>query len=133
MRLTDLVGYVPADGVDSVSLNVTVTNPEAAGFITVYPCGTRAFVSSLNYVAGQTVANAVIAPVSATGTVCFYSSVATDLVVDINGWLRTGSGFHGVRPARVLDTRPGNSPDALRDVPRPRSVAATSSRSRSPT
>jgi hypothetical protein len=43
-------------------------------------------VSSLNFAAGQTVANAVIAPVSSTGSVCFYSLVATDLIVDINGW-----------------------------------------------
>ena len=63
MRLTDLAGYVPADGVGSVSLNVTVDQSRThAGFITVYPCGTRALVSSLNYVGGQTVANAVIAP-----------------------------------------------------------------------
>jgi hypothetical protein len=116
VRVTDLTGYVPADGVGSVSLNVTVTNPEAAGFITVYSCGTRALVSSVNFVAGQTVANAVIATVSAAGTVCFYSSAATDLVVDINGWLQAGSGFNAIDPARVLDTRLGNSPDALRDV-----------------
>ncbi len=118
VRLTDLIGYVPAGGVGSVSLNVTVTNPEASGFITVYACGARAAVSSVNFVAGQTVANAVIAPVSASGTVCFYSMAATDLVVDINGWLQTGSGFKGIDPARVLDTRRDNSPDALRVVPK---------------
>ncbi len=114
--VTPLTGYVPAIGVGSVSLNVTVTNPQAVGFITVYSCGTRALVSSVNFVAGQTVANAVIAAVSPAGTVCFYSSAATDLVVDINGWFQTGSGFNAIDPARVLDTRPGNSPDALRDV-----------------
>ncbi|HEX2782298.1 MAG TPA: ice-binding family protein [Ilumatobacteraceae bacterium] len=118
VRLTDLATYVPVDGVTSVSLNVVVTNPEGSGFVTVYSCGTRALVSSVNYVAGQTVANAVIAPVSATGTVCFYSLAATDLIVDINGWLHAGSAFHGMAPARVLDTRAGNSPDALRDIPK---------------
>ena len=118
VRLTDLAGYIPGDGVGAVSLNVTVTNPDASGFITVYPCGARTLVSSLNYVAGQTVANAVIAPVSATGTVCFYSQAATDLIVDVNGWLMAGSEFNAIDPARVLDTRPGNSPDALRVVPK---------------
>ena len=118
VRLTDLAGYIPGDGVGAVSLNVTVTNPDATGFITVYPCGARTLVSSLNYVAGQTVANAVIAPVSATGTVCFYSQAATDLIVDVNGWLMAGSEFNAIDPARVLDTRPGNSPDALRVVPK---------------
>ena len=118
VQLTDLGAYVPATGANSVSLNVVATNAEASGFITVYACGTRALVSNLNYVAGQTVANAVVAPVSATGSVCFYSLAAVDLVVDINGWFAAGSGFTGVAPARVLDTRPGNSPDALRVVPK---------------
>ena len=117
VRLTDLAGYVPANGVGSVSLNVVVTNPEASGFITVYTCGTLAQVSSVNYVSGQTVANAVIAPVSANGTVCFYSPATTDLIVDINGWIEAGSGFHAVDPARVLDTRPGESANAIRNVP----------------
>jgi hypothetical protein len=116
VRLTDLPGFVPVDGVGSVSLNVVVANPAAAGFITVNSCGDRALVSSVNFVAAQTVANAVFAPVSASGTVCFFSSAATDLVVDINGWLKTGSGFSAVGPARVLDSRAGNSPDALRYV-----------------
>jgi Ice-binding-like/Bacterial Ig-like domain len=116
VHVTDLAGYVPVNGVGSVSLNVVVTNPDAAGFITVYACGARVLVSSVNFDAGQTVANAVIATVSATGTVCFYSSATTDMVVDINGWVQVGSGFNSIDPARVLDTRPGNSPDALRDV-----------------
>jgi hypothetical protein len=113
--VTDLAGLVPASGVDSVSLNVTVTNPTAYGFITVYACGTREAVSSVNYVAGQTVANAVIAPISPSGTVCFYAESATDLVVDINGWFKLSAGFTGVSPKRVLDTRAG-TPDALRTV-----------------
>jgi hypothetical protein len=118
VRLSDLGGSVPVSGVDSVSLNVTATNPDAAGYITVSACGPRELASNLNYTAGQTVANAVIAPVSAGGTVCFYSSATTDLVVDINGWLKASPAFTGVSPRRVLDTRPGQSPNALRDVSR---------------
>jgi hypothetical protein len=116
VRLTDLAGFVPGSGVGAVSLNVAVTQPEADGFITVYPCGTRTLVSNINYAAGQTVANAVIAPVSSTGTVCFYSLVTADLVVDVNGWFEAGSAFTGIGPQRVFDTRPGASPDALRNV-----------------
>jgi hypothetical protein len=116
VQVTDLAALVPATGVVSVSLNVTATNPSAAGFITVYACGTRELVSSVNYTAGQTVANAVIASVSATGTVCFFSSATTDLVVDINGWMKSGAEFTGVSPQRVLDTRPGESPGAMRNV-----------------
>ncbi len=116
VKMTDLAGFVPALGVGAVSLNVTVTNPAGAGFVTVYPCGVRDLVASVNYLAGQTVSNAVIAPVSATGTVCFFSNVPADLVVDVNGWMTSGRGFTGISQQRIFDTRPGNSPDALLTV-----------------
>jgi hypothetical protein len=78
VHLTDLAGYVPASGVGAVSLNVTVANSEGTGFVTVYACGNREAVSSVNFTAAQTVANAVISPVSAAGTVCFYASAFTE-------------------------------------------------------
>ena len=65
---------VPGGGVAAVSLNVTVTQPDGAGYVTVWPCASaQPDASNLNYVAGQTVPNAVIAPVDANGEVCFYS------------------------------------------------------------
>ena len=85
--VTDLAGLVPAAGVIAVSLNVTATNPAADGFVSVYACGVIEEVSNLNYSAGQTVANAVIAPTSASGTICLFSNVTTDVIVDINGWI----------------------------------------------
>jgi enamine deaminase RidA (YjgF/YER057c/UK114 family) len=117
VQFTDLAGLVPATGVGAVSLNVTAVDPDDAGFVTVYPCGVRPLASNVNFLAGQTVPNAVIAPVSATGTVCFYSSTATQLVVDINGWFRAGGGYKPVGPRRVFDTRPDQGADALRPVP----------------
>jgi hypothetical protein len=30
----------------------------------------------------------VIAPVSSSGEVCFFSLVETDIVIDVNGWFR---------------------------------------------
>ncbi|MFT7502380.1 MAG: hypothetical protein ACI91Q_001187 [Gammaproteobacteria bacterium] len=126
VRLTDLGnGLVPGAGVGAVSLNVAVTGPDAAGFITVFPCGTRSLASNLNYTAGATVANAVIAPMSSAGTVCFYSSATTDLVVDINGWFVAGEAYTAIGPKRVFDTRPGHSPDALRNVGTTRLAANT--------
>ncbi len=62
VQLTDLAGLVPASGVGAVSLNVTVDRPAGPGFVTVYTCGERALVSSVNFADGQTVANAVITP-----------------------------------------------------------------------
>ncbi len=116
VKVTDLPGLVPAGNVGAVSLNVVVTNPDGAGYLSVYPCGPRAEVSSVNYSAGQTVANAVVAPVSAAGTICLYSLVPADVLVDINGYFASGSGFNPVAPTRMFDTRPGESPNAVRAV-----------------
>ncbi|MGZ6986614.1 MAG: hypothetical protein ACXVKP_17085, partial [Ilumatobacteraceae bacterium] len=116
VQMTNLTGITPATGVGAVSLNVGVTNPVAAGFLTVYACGTRQLVSSVNYAAGETVSNAVIAPLSPTGTVCFYSMANTDVVIDINGWFASGSAYNPVGPNRLFDTRAGESPNALRSV-----------------
>ena len=44
----------------------------------------------MNFVAGEIVPNAVIAPVSASGEVCFYAMADTFLVADINGWFTKG-------------------------------------------
>jgi hypothetical protein len=93
--------------VKGVSMNVTVDGPSAAGFLTVYPCGTVPSSSSVNFVAGQTIANAVITPVSSTGHVCIYASADTDVIVDVNGWFEPGASFNPVDPARAFDTRPG--------------------------
>ena len=114
--MTDLPGVVPATGVAAVSLNVAVTGTTQPGFVTAYPCGMRPLAASVNHAAGETVANNVIAPVSASGTVCFFSLTAADLVVDLNGWFATASKYSAVGPHRVADTRAGESPVALRDV-----------------
>ena len=82
-------GGVPAAGVGAVSLNVTAVNTEApneGGYVTVYPCGTRPNASNLNFTSGQIIPNAVIAPVSANGKVCFYVYGKAHLLADVNGW-----------------------------------------------
>lgn len=124
VQVTDIDGYVPADGVSAVSLNVTVAQPEDFGYVTVYPCGTRPEVSSVNYVAGQIVANAVIAPVSDEGEICLYSLANTHVVVDINGYFPDGPAFTAVDPGRVFDTRPDKA-DGLRPVTKQKIGGAT--------
>lgn len=99
------VGGVPANA-SAVSMNVTVTDPAGPGYVTVYPCGTTApLASNLNFTTGQTIPNAVLSGVGAGGKVCLRASTATHLVVDINGWFGKDSGFAGLQPARVADTR----------------------------
>lgn len=97
---------VPATAT-AVSLNVTVVNPEAAGFITVYPCGAeRPFASNLNYTEGLVIPNGVIASLGQSGSVCFYSQSRTDIIVDIGGYF-VGDAFKGATPQRIIDTRTG--------------------------
>lgn len=115
VKVTGVAG-VPTAGVAAVSLNVTATNVEGNAYVAVTPCGPRKLVSNLNAARGETVANAVVVPVSAGGTICFTANAPVDLVADLVGWLGSGSSFTAVAPDRLLDTRPGESPDALRTV-----------------
>ena len=95
---------------NSVALNVTVDDATAPGFVTVYPCDSqRPSTSNVNYVAGQTIANAVISRVSNSGTVCLFTLAAADLIVDVSGYLPVG-GFEPLRTAaRLLDSRQGEA------------------------
>ena len=71
-------------------LNVTVDQPELAGYITVYPCGTaRPAVSNVNFAPSQTLPNLVVTQVSAVGTICIYANVKTHVIVDAFGSLST--------------------------------------------
>ncbi len=102
-------GGLPGSGIGALALNVTVAEGEGpavgVGYVTVYPCGTRPNASNLNFVAGQTIPNSVIAPVSASGDVCFYVYGRAHLLVDVSGWFPSGSGIESLSPARLLDTR----------------------------
>lgn len=92
----------------SVALNVTVTNPSKAGFVTVYPCGTRPNAAQLNHAAGATVSASVIAKISSRGSVCIFTLSDADLIVDVNGFYPEGTTFAATAPARLLETRTGD-------------------------
>ncbi len=100
-------GGVPASGVAAVALNVTVTSPTTPSYVTVYPAGqSRPNASNLNMVPGDTKSNMVIVAVGAGGAISLFNqSGTTDLIVDVLGWFPTGSGFGGLTPARLLETR----------------------------
>jgi hypothetical protein len=73
------------------SVNLTVANPSAGGWITAWPTEAgKPFVSSVNYLAGETVANAAIIPAGTAGTIDLYSVAATHLIIDINGYFAEG-------------------------------------------
>ncbi len=101
-------GGVPSTDVAAASLNVTVTEPDGPGFITVYPCDDQLpTASNLDFVAGQTVPNLVTARLSAAGTVCLFTSATTHLVADVAAWysVNAAQGYHELSPQRILDTR----------------------------
>ncbi len=103
------VSGVPATATDVV-LNVIAVDPSAAGYLTVYPCGsTRPQTSNVNFTPGQTRSNGVSVKLGTGGKVCIYSSAATHLVVDVNGAQvpHAGDGFATLAPTRALDTRSG--------------------------
>ncbi|GAA1896233.1 CHAP domain-containing protein [Lapillicoccus jejuensis] len=82
---------VPASGVDAVVLNVTATRGTTSGYLTVYPGGRpRPLASNVNFRPQTNVANLVVVPVGANGTVSLYngSPGSVDAVVDVVGWIR---------------------------------------------
>jgi alpha-tubulin suppressor-like RCC1 family protein len=101
---------VPADA-SSVVVNLTAVEPAAGGYLTMFPCGeTVPNASNLNYVAGDVVANSVIARVGAGGRVCIYTFADTHLLVDVSGYVASPESASPLpAPARLLDTRPGGS------------------------
>lgn len=108
-----------SEGVTAVILNVTATNPESAGYVTVFPCGdTLATTSNLNFAAGETVANLVVVDLvgrQPIGKVCLYTSTTTDLLADLTGYYLDDDPTIAGSPAalfkaltlpqRLLDTR----------------------------
>jgi hypothetical protein len=90
-RTFDLAGRcaIPATA-SAVSVNVTVTQPTAAGNVRLYPAGTALpNVSSLNYSAGQTRGNnAIVRLSSAAGLAihCAQASGSAHLILDVNGY-----------------------------------------------
>ncbi len=102
---------VPIDAV-AVVLNVTADNAGGAGYVTVYPGGASVpEASNLNPTGpGFSGANLATVGLGADGTVEIFSSVATDVLVDIAGYYRPSGAAAAGRlvptgPTRSYDTR----------------------------
>ena len=108
VQVTGRAGVAP--GAVAVVLNMTATEPVGGGFATVWPCDTLdpPNASNLNFTAGQTVPNLVIASLSLTGTVCMQTTEsAAHVLADVSGYFPAGTTFSPLAPLRVLDTREG--------------------------
>ncbi|MGE0879879.1 MAG: S8 family serine peptidase [Acidimicrobiia bacterium] len=105
------VGGVPSSGAAAVVVNITVTETEADGYATAYPCGTTPpLASNVNFQRGRSVANVAEVKVGSDGQICVSSFAAAHVIVDLAGWYATapagaGSFFHALSPARIVDSR----------------------------
>ena len=115
-------GGVPASGVSAVVLNVTADEATRSGYLTVYADGgAYPGTSNVNFLAGQSVPNLVIAPVGANGKVALHSTSqgTVRIVADVSGYFVGGEPtlaaparlvdgrYTSLAPARLLDTRAG--------------------------
>jgi hypothetical protein len=102
----DLSAKVPAS-TTAVTLNLTIDDAQANGFVTAYPCGRPPDASNLNFTPGHVVPNLATVRVNDSRRVCLYTYAPTHLVVDLQGSYNTATteGFTGVSPTRILDTR----------------------------
>ncbi|MBM0237473.1 choice-of-anchor D domain-containing protein [Micromonospora sp. ATA32] len=109
-------GGVPASGVGSVVLNVTVTGPTAGSFLTLYPAGqSQPNASSINFPKSWLGSNNVTVKLGASGKVSVYNhSGSTDVVVDVVGFYAAnntlasrgmGGQYQWFKPFRLFDTR----------------------------
>jgi hypothetical protein len=107
-------------GATAVVLNVTVVNPTAPGYLSVYPKGAaQPMASNIDYVTGQVVPNLVEVGTGTAGEVTFYASTPTDIVVDVEGYTSLASaGLYTALsdPVRICDTRAGD-PSMLDSAP----------------
>ncbi|GAA4263952.1 choice-of-anchor D domain-containing protein [Dactylosporangium darangshiense] len=111
-------GGVPSSKISAVVLNVTVTAPTSAGYLTVYPAGvTRPTASSLNFPAGWTGANSVTVPVGTNGQVDIFNAAGNvHVIADVLGYYNayddthpqvqaSGGQYYPTQPVRLLDSR----------------------------
>ncbi|MGD9705279.1 MAG: SpoIID/LytB domain-containing protein [Acidimicrobiia bacterium] len=97
-------------GATAVAINITTTNSAAQGFITAYPCGTPRPLTAVVQTKvgdGNDIPGTTLVSLGPDGRVCLYTSVPTDIVVDVMGWFKPtgGSKYLPETPERLLDTR----------------------------
>jgi hypothetical protein len=105
-----LAHAIPDSGVGAVIINVTAVNPSNVGYITAWSGdGAPPLAANLNLNPGYTVPNLVITQLNASGHMALYNGglAATNLVADVQGYFPTTSGYNGLTPARLVDTRAG--------------------------
>lgn len=77
---------IPANA-GAYSINVAAILPAEDGFLTVFPTGAVQPTSSdLNFLAGEVISNAIVAPAGTGGAISIFVNTSTDMILDINGY-----------------------------------------------
>lgn len=94
-------------GADGVVFNLTSTEASEPSFVVAYPAGEdRPGSSHLNNFPGATTSNLVVSALRSSDDVTLFNRYgSTHLVADVAGWFVAGSGYTGIVPRRILDTR----------------------------
>jgi hypothetical protein len=103
-----LTGMVPDDARAAV-IDLAAVDPTADGFLTAFSCDEpMPSTSNLNYLAGTTRATHAVVALAADRSICVFTMVATDVLVDVTGSYSTAPaalGFHPMPPTRIYDSR----------------------------
>ncbi|MFW2333753.1 aryl-sulfate sulfotransferase, partial [Ilumatobacter sp.] len=112
-RTIPLGSIIPSDATTVVA-NLTVTEPQADGFLTAFPCDEPfPLASNLNFRAGESRAVAIVVGVDNSAQLCVQSSTAAHIVLDVSGYYSPAPQFGptpGLQPLsgrRVADSRSG--------------------------
>jgi hypothetical protein len=103
---TTRINVADATGAAAAAVNLTTTDPRAAGFLTLHRCdGPAPVVSMHNYGRAETVAHSGIVALDDNGDFCVTTRSATNLIVDVTGLFPADKGFEVVTPTRWFDSR----------------------------
>ena len=106
----------------AATVNVTAADPAGSGFVTVLPgpCANVVLppaTSNLNVTKGRDVAASATVALG-NGELCIFTSVATDMVVDLQALHgTTGGAVVATDPSRIIDTRDGQHLVAGQSLP----------------
>ena len=108
---TRVLSLPVAVGTVAVTVEVIIDRAGGSGFLTIWSCsGPRPDTSYVNSSDNLPRSNQATVPVDNNGRICVYTSVDTDMVIDLVGVARPGLGayYHAAAPAsRIFDSRIG--------------------------
>ncbi len=94
-------------GATAVLVSLTADGASGSGYLTAWQCGgTRPTVSNVNYQSKLPSGNGAIIPLSPDGSICIYSLLRTNVIVDVFGYVgSSGQRLNISTPTRVFDSR----------------------------